>query len=177
MISIWNYGVVYKNDKVMNVGTGISRIRIDIGINYNANNVIFYPMVRRKQITDSTFEPYYRTQKQLDSDLSTVDADLTAVEDKVSGISKDNTDNLSIANYLGNINVSSGNDGINISAGTNVNISSDGSANITSDSGAVNLTASDGNVNIEANNLYVTIDGESRMTLKAYIQGVVDGTI
>lgn len=84
----WSYRQVYNNDNVMNIGTGISRIRIDIAINYSANNVIFYPMVRRKQITDSTFEPYYRTNKQLDADLSTVESNVTEIGQNITTLTQ-----------------------------------------------------------------------------------------
>ncbi|MBR1443169.1 MAG: hypothetical protein IJ583_06510 [Firmicutes bacterium] len=159
-------------------------VRIGVAQYYNANNITFYPMLRRAEITDDTFEAYYSSVKQLDKnltiaieDLQLLDTDLTALENKVSNISKDNADNLSVSNSLGNINILSINDGININARANVDISSDGSTGMTSKSGAINLTAINDNVNVEANNLYMTIDGESRMTLKSYIQRVVDGTI
>lgn len=46
------------------------RYQILVASGYTADNITIYPMIRRAGITDDTFEPYYRTQKQLDADLT-----------------------------------------------------------------------------------------------------------
>ena len=101
-------------------GIGIFCLRLDSS-SFVSSNTVGSRLVYIPDADEST-----RSLQQLD-------ADLTTLEDKVSGISKDNADNLTIT--------------------------------------------SDGNVNVEGDNFYLTIDGESRMTLKAYIQGVTNGTI
>lgn len=43
-------------------------------------------MIRYADITDSTFEPYYRTQKQLDADLTTLTQQLQALTARVEAL-------------------------------------------------------------------------------------------
>jgi len=56
-------------------------LRVEQGL--TLNNVSLRPMIRKAEITDSTFEPYYRTQKQLDADLSTVETYTNTIKNNI----------------------------------------------------------------------------------------------
>lgn len=49
-------------------------------------NFTSYIMLRKAEITDSTFEPYYRSQKQLDEDLTTLTQQLQALTARVEAL-------------------------------------------------------------------------------------------
>lgn len=49
-------------------------------------------MIRYADITDSTFEPYYRTQKQLDSDIASINAEQVVQNNAISVLQTDMSD-------------------------------------------------------------------------------------
>lgn len=59
-------------------------LRVEQGL--TLDNVSLRPMIRKAEITDSTFEPYYRTQKQLDADLTTLTQQLQALTARVEAL-------------------------------------------------------------------------------------------
>lgn len=50
--------------------TGAASMMITLRPSIEFNNLSYQPMICHQGITDTTFEPYYRTQKQLDADIN-----------------------------------------------------------------------------------------------------------
>lgn len=63
------------NGITLPVGT-ITQVRIRIAMNYTANNLMFYPMIRPASITDPTFAPYIPS---VESRIEAVESGLTNV--------------------------------------------------------------------------------------------------
>lgn len=51
-----------------------ARVRIRVSSGVTVENLTFYPMIRKAEITDDTYEPYYMSNKELTEEVAVLDA-------------------------------------------------------------------------------------------------------
>lgn len=80
-----DYNYMYSSEEIITVTDNVKFMGFYVHVEQNAiaDNWTAAPMMRKAEITDGEFEPYYRSQKQLDADLSMLEQQIQALTSRV----------------------------------------------------------------------------------------------